>query len=357
MNNTFIVGVSFVVSLLLSVVLANKAESYRIQDRQSDVGENYVNRSRMPTSGFDAVMADFIWMKTYLRKSAMPPKDASDEEKKTLMERSAEIEFNGYSKVVGLDPTFEEAYELAIRRLMYHRPKDALLLADRAIKFCKKDKDDFSEMAADISGRIMKKHEMARDYYEKLVSGVSLAKGYVARQYLRTLVRMNNMDPHSQVPDDIAQMISIYHDEIVRLHEKSVEGSQYAMLMAGGAGGTKGMALSPVGADSSYLHVFLYEQTKSFMTQLRNEEFRQSLKPEKIQKVQEIFNSLKPSAHLCNNCYSQTLSAGEQYCSNCGIKHEVFGTCSYASCKDKHIVLKGSFCHHCGRKPEAKTDL
>jgi len=61
-----------------------------------------------------------------------------------------------------------------------------------------------------------------------------------------------------------------------------------------------------------------------------------------INLVNEVSAKLLTDKHLCPKCLSQ-IAAGDKFCSTCGTKAQVYGTCS--KCQ---AVLKGKFCSTCG---------
>jgi len=57
-----------------------------------------------------------------------------------------------------------------------------------------------------------------------------------------------------------------------------------------------------------------------------------------------ITSKVFQNEHICSECF-HPYAPGDQYCSNCGKKVTVYGTCK--KCGE---VLKGDFCSHCGLK-------
>ncbi len=353
MNNSLLSGAVFVIALIASGWLSKEAGKFRIEDRKSDVGMAYVKRSKMLTAGFDALTADFIWMRTYLRKAPSPQKDASENDKKEISKRAAEMEYAGYTKVVTLDPTFSKAYKFAVLRLMMDLPDNAIMLADQGSAYCKDVSAELDELAAHIAGRIRKDQQQALKYYEKIVAGGAPSKDYLGRQYLRTLVRIKNIDPNSTDPATQADMIAVYDEYRKEKARTAMPGAMPGGMEKGAAGGAPVVESGMMGAmDQSWIRDFVYEKAVDFLESMRNEEIRKKVDAAKIKSVEDIFAALNPPAHLCRSCYKFQLAPGDKFCAKCGTKAATFGICP-----SDGKVLKGDYCPECGKKPGQGTSI
>lgn len=339
MKNTFISLAVFVAAILASMVLNKNAMNVRLSDRSGDVGNSYVMRDKPMTAGFDSVLADLKWMQTYLRGAPHPIKELSEAEKKVRLAKAAQLEQIGYAEVVSLDPTFEKAYRFAVLRLMIDMPREALQLADRGMLYCRENAKDFAELAAYISFKVMNDNQKAFDYYKKCVEG-GPAKDYIGRQYLRTLVRLKGFDPHSEDMVTNVKILMIYNDE----HQ-----AQTKMFKGFGPDFGMGMKLADGSlVQDSWVKPVLLRKTQELLAKV-NMSKAGSLSEQDVAAVKKIYDAMKPPSNLCSTCYAHVL-AGDKFCAGCGTKVETYGVCTACG-----AVLKGRFCHECGKDAGVKT--
>lgn len=321
--------ISFVAAFVLMIFLSQKSEELRIKDRAKDVGERYLKRSKPISGGFDAVLADFIWMRTNLsRQMELKTKGMTEQAKKDMLLRIAEKDYNGYAKVVSLDPTFKKAYRFGILRVMTELPDKAISMAELAMQYLKEDVKEFAELAGHISSN-KKDYKLALKFYEKSVSG-GPEKAYIGRKYLRTLVRLANLDPYSKDLMTVYGMIKIYDEAHRNAQEKF---------------GTE--ESSSQGMNDSWVKPTLLKNIKEFLGRVGLE--KNDVPENSVKEVKAIYASLAPSENVCTRCYHE-ISPGDRFCSNCGLKTKVYGVCPHSGC---HAVLKGPFCHVCGRTPSS----
>lgn len=309
------------VSLALMIFLQQKSTALREAERAKDLGVSYLHRSKMPTGGFDAVISDFVWMRTNLKREPKAKKGLSDQEKKAFLKRLAERNFVGYSKVVSLDPTFKKAYNFAILRIMNDVPDQAIALAEMAMLYVDGGKKEFAELAGHIASTIQKDHNKALGYYKICVEG-SPEKDYLGRRYLRTILRTKGIDPYAKELPALAERISLYHSEYESVRGDGHEGEDGVMEeMAGG-----------------WIKEIVIDRVRQFMGRAHLEKVDAAVKS----KVEGIYASYRPEGHSCSRCYTVYVE-GDRFCSTCGLGLEVFG-----ACKRDNTILKGKFCHSCG---------
>jgi len=326
------------ISAALMIYFSQQSEIVRKKDRSSDVGEEYLSRGRMLTGGFDSVFADFIWMRTNLR-AEKSTKGMSKAQKDEHTINMAKRDFAGFLKVVRLDPTFKKAYKYGILRVRTELPDKAIDLAKLAMHYLREDRKEFAEMASTISTQVKKDYKEALEFLTICVDGGGPNKDYLGRQYLRTVVRLRDIDPKKRDLITMSKIIDVYHE----LYMKSSDLENDDMQNFNSEGGEDPSEMEPMPNDSmSYAWVMpeLRKNVKTFLTRVGLEENKVS--KQSIHKVKQIFEELMPSPHACKRCYNE-LIAGDHFCSYCGLKASVYGVCA----RDK-TILKGNFCHVCG---------
>lgn len=345
-------------SVMLMIFFQQQSERLRMDDRAKDVGSSYLKRSKMPTGGFDAVAADLIWMKTNLRRQPKMPQDVAREEKREFLLREAKKDYVGYSKVVSLDPTFKRAYNFAILRLMSELPDQAISLADMAMLYLKDDTKEFSELAGHIASTVKKDYNTALDYYEKCVSG-GPSKDYLGRRYLRTMLRIEGINPHEKSLETMAQQIIAYNEANKNMMS-SLEGMGEFGDMEGveGVEGAEGMEQMDFGEvqSESWIQPIILTEIRNFLARTTLEKHKLTKKT--VDQIKAIYKSFAPKGYACSRCYVE-YEAGDHYCFQCGLNLKAYGLCAK---KDCGTILKGHFCHTCGTKapkgfvPPSKED-
>jgi len=335
--------VLLLVSAVLMVYFSQQSESIRKADRAIDVGEEYLSRSRMLTGGFDSVFADFIWMRTNLR-AEKSTKGMSKAQKDEHTINMAKRDFAGFLKVVKLDPTFKKAYRYGILRVRTELPDKAIDLAKIAIHYLKEDRKEFAEMASTISTQVKKDYNEALEFLTICVDGGGPNKDYLGRQYLRTVVRLRDIDPKKRDLITMSKIIDVYHE----LYMKSNEAENVDMQNYNPEEQQDPAQMDDMGLSYAWVMPELRKNVKTFLTRVGVEENKVPRKS--VTRVKQIFEELMPSPHACKRCYNE-LVAGDHYCSYCGLKSTAYGICA----RDK-VVLKGNFCHVCGdAAPKAKV--
>lgn len=348
MKSNVVAIVALLSSLMLMIFFQQQSERLRKEDRAKDVGVSYLKREKMPTAGFDAVAADLIWMRTNLRRQPKLRQDISREEKKEFLLREAKRDFVGYNKVVLLDPTFKRAYNFAILRLMSELPDQAINLADMAMVYLKNDTKEFSELAGHIASTVKKDYKAALDYYEKCVSG-GPSKDYLGRRYLRTLLRIEGINPYEKTLENQAKQIVAYYEANKNMMS-SLEGmgefGDMGMEGMEGIEGAEGMEAMDFGdvQSESWIQPILLDEIRKFLGRTSLE--KHSLSNKKIEEVKTIYKSFAPKGHACQKCYAE-YDAGDMFCYQCGLDLKPYGVCAK---KDCGTILKGHFCHTCGEK-------
>lgn len=358
MKSNVVAIIAFLSSLMLMIFFQQQSERLRMEDRAKDVGVSYLKRSKMPTAGFDAVAADLIWMRTNLRRQPKLRQDISREEKKEFLLREAKRDFIGYSKVVQLDPTFKRAYNFAILRLMSELPDQAISLAELAMNYLRADTKEFSELAGHIASTVKKDYKSALDYYENCVAG-GPSKEYLGRRYLRTLLRIEGINPYEKNLENQAKQIIAYNEANKGLMTGLEGMGEFGDMgdMGEGAEGAEGMDQMDFGdvQAESWIQPILLTEIRNFLGRTSLE--KHSLSKKKIEEVKSIYKSFAPKGHACQRCYVE-YSAGDQFCYQCGLNLKPYGVCKKDDCD---TILKGHFCHVCGTKspegfvPPAKT--
>ena len=332
MKSSSFILLTLLVSAALMVFLQQQSIEQRISDRSKDLGKAYVNRQKLiPTAGFDAAVADFMWLRTNCSSEPRMKEGLSDEEKIQFRKRQAELHLSGYNKVVSLDPTFKKAYNFAISRVMSDLPERAIALSEMAMVYAPESKKEFAETAGYIANNIRKDNKQALSYYKMCVEG-GPSKDYLGRCYLRAVLRDNNIDPNDSKLEVFAQRIVKYNE--IRL-ELQAQNKSVDMM---GEGDAKGAPFQSGAYQDNWIGPIVLKNVRDFMSRAHLE----NPAPELIAKVTEIFNSLKPEGHSCSRCFS-LYEAGDKFCSNCGFQVPVFGVCS----KDG-TILRAKFCHTCG---------
>jgi hypothetical protein len=329
MKSNIVSLVVCLISALVMIFLQQKGMSLREDERSKDLGVSYLQRSKMPTAGFDAVAADFIWMRTNLKPQPKAKKDISDEEKKAFQKRIAERLFVGYSKVVALDPTFKKAYDFSILRIMSDLPDKGIALAELAMLYVDGGKKEFAELAGHIASTVLKDHRKALGYYEICVEGAP-EKDYLGRRYLRTILRTKGIDPYEKSMKGLFTRISEYDKKWNQVKSKLEETN---------SGEDEGQGDSGMGLEGQHwIQEIVLDRIRTFMDRALEEKVDSTM----MKKVEGIYASYAPSGHNCSRCY-QPYEAGDNFCFNCGLELEVYG-----ACKRDGVVLRGDFCHECG---------
>jgi hypothetical protein len=330
-GNAFLI-LTLVVSATLMVFLQQRSVELRLSDRSKDLGQSYMNRQRLvPAAGFDAALADFIWMRTNLRREPKMKEGLSDEEKKAVQKREAERHLEGYNSVVSLDPTFKKAYNFSILRIMTDLPDKAIALAEMAMEYCPESRKEFAEIAGYIASLIKKDDKQSLKYYEICVSG-GPEKDYLGRRYLRTILRIEGIDPYDTSLPILAQRIFQY---------EKVNKSLQASMTGEGEDALVGLVAS---SGKSWVQPILMHDIQDFMSRAHLENADKGL----VVKIQEVYKSLAPSGHVCSRCY-RPYEAGDHFCENCGFAVEAYGVCLRDG-----TVLRGHYCHVCGVKAGEK---
>jgi hypothetical protein len=337
------VYILFLVSAVLMVYLLQQSEAKRVSDRTQDVGKDFLTRERMITGGFDSVFANFIWMRTNLRPEKST-KGMSKAEKEEHSNNMAKRDFAGFLKVVKLDPMFKKAYKYGILRVRTELPDKAIGLAERAIHFMKEDRKEFAEMASTISTQVKKDYNEALKFLTICVDGGGPNKDYLGRQYLRTVVRLDGIDPRKQDLITMSKIINIYHE--LYMKSSTLDGAMSEMPIEGEGAP---MMEEPQDPGISYAWVMpeLRKNVKTFLTRVGIE--KNDVPKKAVFKVKKIFEDLMPSPNACKRCYNE-LHAGDHFCTFCGLKAQVHGVC-----KRDGTVLKGNFCHKCGDPSPYRT--
>jgi len=343
MKSNVIAIIVFISGLMLMIFFQQQSERLRMEDRARDVGVTYLKREKMPTAGFDAVAADLIWMRTNLRRQPKMSQDVSREEKKEFLIREAKRDYIGYSKVVSLDPTFKRAYNFAILRLMSELPDQAIFLAEMAMTYLKADIKEFSELAGHIASTVQKDYPKAKEYYHDCVAG-GPSKDYLGRRYLRTVLRVEGIDPHDKSLDVFSKQIFAYNKEHLSI-VKGLEGlGEFGDMPEGEGVKPEAMGQMDFGnmQTESWIQPILLEDIRSFLTRVTLE--KNSIPEKTVNQVKDIYKSFAPKGHACSRCYTE-YGPGESFCSQCGLNLKPYGICSKNGCG---TVLKGHFCHICG---------
>ena len=309
MKNNGLALIILVVATALMIYLQQKSLGLREADRKKDLGVSYLERSKMPTAGFDAVVADFVWMRTNLKREPKAKKGISEEEKRAHRKKLSERNFAGYSKVLSLDPTFKKAYNFAILRIMNDLPDQAISLAELAMLYVDGGKKEFAEMAGHIASTIQKDHKKALGFYEVCVEGTP-SKDYLGRRYLRTILRVKGIDPYEKSLEGLSTRINSYHDEYIKA-KASIGDAEEGM---GGA--------QDGGSEEHWIQTIVMNNIRDFMGRAHLE------KPpvEMVTKIEGIYASYQPKGHTCSRCY-QAYDAGDQFCDSCGLEVEMYGAC------------------------------
>lgn len=327
MRGSFLYLTILLSSAIVMAALQQRATEQRKVDRSNDLGVSYMDRQRMATAGFDAVLSDFIWMQTNWRRQTREKKEWSQQDKSDNRIREAIKTYTGYSKVVSLDPTFSKAYDIGIMRVMHELPDKAISLAKMAMLYCTAEKRQFAELAGHICSTVKKDFRESLPFYEVCVSG-SPNKDYLGRRYLRTLLRIDGIDPYGKELADKVAHIERYHQAHLELMD----------FNAGHDGFDDGDGYQEV--TSSWIQPIVLDHIRSFMKEAKNQK---DVDSSLIDSVKNIYTSYSPSSHACPECYS-TYDSGDLYCTVCGAKVAPFGVCQ----RDGITVLKGKFCHICG---------
>ena len=328
MKNNGLAVIILVVATALMVFFQQKSMGLREMDRKEDLGVSYLERSKMLTAGFDAVVADFIWMRTNLKREPKVKKGISEEEKRAFRKKLSERNFAGYSKVLALDPTFKKAYNFAILRIMNDLPDQAISLAELAMLYIDGGKKEFAEMAGHVASTIQKDHKKALGFYEICVEGTP-SKDYLGRRYLRTILRTKGIDPYEKSLDGLSTRIHSYHAEYLKV--KEAKGTEENDMI-----GLEGVQEGESG--EHWIQTIVIKHVKDFMSRAHLEKAPAAM----VGKIEGIYASYKPVGNNCSRCY-QAYEAGDQFCHSCGLGLEIYGACL----RDQ-TVLRGQFCHVCG---------
>jgi len=335
-----IVIIVLVCSVALMAFLQQQTASKRFEDRQRDFGASYLTREKLPTGGFDAMVADFIWLKTILRRTLKMPDTLNLEEKNALIKRDAEQNLVAYSSVVSLDPTFEKAYDFAMLRVMTDLPDEAIKMAELGMIYCPKNKKDLAELAGHIASTVRKDNGQALGFYNICVEG-SPHKEYLGNRYIRILMKTKGMDPDEQGMDAFAKKILFYHNYHMSLVNTTggAEGGPPAVE----AGATVEKISGP---GSSWVQPLVMAQIKSFMNKALSHEVDERT----LGSIKSVYESYRTSEQACRRCLLEYV-AGDRFCTQCGLELEVFGACLRDG-----TVLRGHFCHTCGLKRGQKPN-
>ena len=332
----------FLASAVLMVFTLQKGVEHREKNRSKDVGTEYLKRSKMLTGGFDSVFADFIWIRTNLRNQDTP-KNMSKAQEEDHIKNMANRDFAGFLKVVKLDPTFENAYDSGISRIENILPDQAITLAEMAIKFMPEKKKKFAEVASNVASRYKKDNNETLRFLRMCVMNGGPSKDYIGRRYLRTKLRLEDIDPHKTDLINMSKIISVYHELYMQTHGLSEEMSAYGgedTQIEEGAELPEDMSNPDDLINYEWIMPELRKEVKRFLTRVGTE--KNNVPAPSVRKVEQIFESLMPSPYACKTCYLE-LQPGDVFCSFCGTKAVPYGICL----KDQ-TVLKGKFCHVCG---------
>ena len=333
-----IVIVVLVCSLALMAFTQQQTSSKRFEDRAKDFGAPYLTRSKMPTAGFDAIVADLYWMKTILRKTLKLPSSMNWEEKKELLKRDAEQNLVAYSTVVSLDPTFEKAYDFAMLRVMTDLPDEAIKMAELGMVYCPDSRKDIAELAGHIASTVRKDNKQALTFYDVCVEG-GPHKDYMANRYLRTLMKTKGMNPDEKGMDAYAKKIFFYHDKHMQLLQAEMGSMEE---MPGEEGVEQVEQVSAAG--STWVQPVVLGHIKDFM----NKAISKKVNNKTMGRLKGVYESYASSEHYCKRCLHE-YEAGDKFCVQCGDELALFGACLRDG-----TVLRGNFCHVCGLKKGEK---
>lgn len=345
-----LVLVVLICSFAIMVFTQQKSTSMRFDERARDYGSSYLTRSKVPTAGLDAVVADFLWMRTLQRKSPRLDSSLSREEKKTILKRDAKKIFASYSSVVSLDPTFKKAYDFAMLKVMTDLPDEAIKIAEMGMIYCPDNKKEIAELAGHIAATVRKDNEQALGFYSVCVEG-GPHKEYIGNRYLRTFMRTKGIDPDEAGMPAFANRIMFNHKRHKTILEAemlpAIEGEEIPGESPVGVDeGMHGGVEEIVGAGSTWVQPIVIGQIKNFMNKaLTNEVDKRTLG-----KIKGVYESYRTSEEACRKCL-QPYEAGDKFCFNCGEELEMYGACLRDG-----TVLRGDFCHLCGLKKGQKPN-
>ena len=290
--------------MLAAVFIAGNLALF-LHSRQEDAIPVKDSISRVPFGGFHKFASDIEWMRFINYMGGL--KTINDDNKDEVVKR--------LDKILSLDPTFGKAYHMGALSLSNASPEKAVEFLKRACD--SKDSGLKTNWRIPfLAGFILMHYSQPANYSEAAVyfekalerSGQQ-PEDYVVNCYLRAKGRAKNSEFASN--SKLLMLDSLYSE-----WKKS---------------------------NTDMLQSSLIPNLNERLLKAAREARISEPDNKKVQAlVTEISSKLMSDKHLCPSCLSN-IAPGEKYCSNCGLKVQLYGTCVKCG-----AVMKGRFCANCG---------
>lgn len=273
-------------------------------------------------AGFNKFASDIQWM-LFVNYSATI---------KTVDAENAPIVYKKLKAITDNDPSFEKAYEMGSLMLAVEAPEKALEILDKGIENSKLAKNwKIPFYAGYIAGRHLPENDKnaldrAEKYFKIAVERSGGTEKHIISQLIHIKARklMGKVFNHKQSGKSVpitgnkqARLVAIYNEWKLSRNVKNSESS----------------------SESYEIPINFEDMMFSTMRSAKTSDAGDKNLQETVSILkQEVFND----RHLCENCLAP-YSAGDKFCSSCGVSVEVYGMCPKCG-----STLKGRYCSNCG---------
>lgn len=293
---------SLIIHLLVMVLAAfvGTKLAMALHGLQNDTVKSKGMLSTLPMGGFHKFASDIEWMRFINYLGGL--KTINDENKDEVIRR--------LEKILSYDPNFSKAYHMGALSISNASPEKAVELLRKA---CENEQLKDNWRIPFLAGFIQMHYygkpnfEEAQDFFRKAIerSG-GKPEDYVVNSYLRAKARAKGITNNK-----LAMLDTLF----IEWKRSNGEGLEVSVI--------------------PNLPERLIAAARDAKASCPNDQ-------EVLKLLNEVSTKLLADKHLCPKCLAN-LAAGDKFCSSCGTKVQVYGTCS--KCQS---VLKGKYCSTCG---------
>jgi len=275
-----------------------------LHNLQGDTLKSKKMLSNAPMGGFQKFVSDIEWMQFINYLGGL--KTIDDQNKDEVIKR--------LQKILDYDPNFSKAYHMGALTISNASPQKAVELLTRA---CENEQLKDNWRIPFLAGFIQMHYygdkpdyAGAQSFFRKAIerSG-GKPEDYVVNCYLRAQARADN------ITNSKLGMLKVLYKEWKRSNGE-------------------GMGMTEQSVVPNLMERLIAAAREAKVSAPNDQEV--------ISLVNEVSSKLLVDKHLCPKCLAP-LAPGDKYCSTCGTKVQVYGTCS--KCQ---AVLKGRYCSVCG---------